>query len=38
MLDKSVITGKLAALYQEIIAIREDDAYLKSIGAYGSDM
>ncbi|MCW2475997.1 glycoside hydrolase family 105 protein [Candidatus Symbiopectobacterium sp. NZEC151] len=38
MLDKSVITTKLAALYQEIVAIREDDAYLKSIGAYGSDM
>lgn len=39
MLDKSVITTKLAALYQEIIAIpEEEDAYLKSIGAYGSNM
>lgn len=38
MLNKSLINQKLALLYQEIVAIREDDNYLKSIGAYGSDM
>ena len=36
--DSSLLASKLQALYQAIIAIREDDAYLKSIGAYGSDM
>ncbi len=37
-LNVALLETKLQALYQEIIAIREDDAYLKSIGAFGSDM
>lgn len=37
-LNQTLLSEKLQALYQGIIAIREDDAYLKSIGAYGSDM
>lgn len=37
-IDQTLVKQKLLALYDEIIAIREDDAYLKSIGAYGSDM
>lgn len=38
LLSTALLESKLHALYQEIIAIREDDAYLKSIGAFGSDM
>jgi unsaturated rhamnogalacturonyl hydrolase len=36
--NRSAVESKLAALFSEIIAVREDDAHLKSIGAYGSDM
>lgn len=36
--DKESINNKLRLLFDGITEIREDDAYLKSIGAYGSDM
>jgi unsaturated rhamnogalacturonyl hydrolase len=37
-IDQKVVRSKLSALFDEVTAIREDDAHLKSIGAYGSDM
>jgi unsaturated rhamnogalacturonyl hydrolase len=37
-IEQALIRKKLHALYDGVIAIREDDAKLKAMGAFGSDM